>query len=162
ASPSGVGLRPSALITRHSLAESRRSLHILLAEDNSVNQVLASSMLRKHGHRVDIANHGIDALEMLARERFDLVLMDVHIPRLGGREASRRSRELEAGSGHHVPIIALTAQAMKGDREKCLEAGMDGYVSKPLRVAELFAAIQLVMATRTPHAAAPAAAEEPR
>jgi two-component system sensor histidine kinase/response regulator len=161
ASPSDV-TRPSALITRHLLAESRRSLHILLAEDNSVNQVLASSMVRKHGHRIAIANHGVEALEMLAREPFDLVLMDVHMPRMGGLETTRRIRDLEAGTGDHLPIIALTAQAMKGDREKCLEAGMDGYVSKPLRVAELFAAIQNVMGPRLSRTGGVAAEDEPR
>jgi len=157
ATPSGSHSRPSSLITRHSLAEARRSLHVLLAEDNAVNQVLASSLLRKHGHRVSIANHGLEALELLERDRFDLVLMDVHMPRMGGHEASRRIREREAASGGRLPIVALTAQAMKGDREKCFEAGMDAYVSKPLKSAELFAAIDDALrrsAPATPRATA--------
>ena len=140
--------RPSALITRHSLEEAQRSLHVLLAEDNAVNQVLATSLLKKHGHRVSVAADGLEALELLERERIDLVLMDVHMPRLGGYAAARRIRAGEGDSGRHVPIIALTAQAMKGDREKCFEAGMDGYVSKPLRIAELFAVMYQVLAAR--------------
>jgi len=140
--------RPSALITRHSLAEAQRSLHVLLAEDNAVNQVLATSLLKKHGHRVSVAGDGLEALELLERERIDLVLMDVHMPKLGGYATARRIRAGEHNSGRHVPIIALTAQAMKGDREKCFEAGMDGYVSKPLRVAELFAVMHQVLALR--------------
>jgi CheY-like chemotaxis protein len=149
--------RPSALITRHSLAEAQRSLHVLLAEDNAVNQVLATSLLKKHGHRVSVANDGLEALELLERERVDLVLMDVHMPKLGGYATARRIRAGERGTARHVPIIALTAQAMKGDREKCFEAGMDGYVSKPLRVAELFAVMHQVLALRGP--ARPAASD---
>jgi len=143
-------VRPSALITRHSLAEAQRSLHVLLAEDNAVNQVLATSLLKKHGHRVSGAADGLEALELLERESIDLVLMDVHMPKLGGYAAARRIRAGEHGTGRHVPIIALTAQAMKGDREKCFEAGMDGYVSKPLRIAELFAVMHQVLSTRGP------------
>jgi len=152
--------RPSALITRHSLAEAQRSLHVLLAEDNAVNQVLATSLLKKHGHRVSVAGDGLEALELLERERIDLVLMDVHMPKLGGYATARRIRAAEQGSGRHVPIIALTAQAMKGDREKCFEAGMDGYVSKPLRIAELFAVMHQVLSTRAPGRAG--AVEPPR
>jgi len=149
--------RPSALITRHSLEEAQRTLHVLLAEDNAVNQVLATSLLKKHGHRVSVAADGLEALELLERERIDLVLMDVHMPRLGGYAAARRIRAGEGDSGRHVPIIALTAQAMKGDREKCFEAGMDGYVSKPLRIAELFAVMYQVLAARGTAPANPAA-----
>jgi CheY-like chemotaxis protein len=144
----GTRPRPSALITRHSLAEAQRTLHVLLAEDNAVNQVLATSLLKKHGHRVSVAGDGLEALEVLERERIDLVLMDVHMPRLGGYETSRRIRARERGTETHVPIIALTAQAMKGDREQCLEAGMDGYVSKPLKIAELFAVMHEVLGAR--------------
>jgi signal transduction histidine kinase/CheY-like chemotaxis protein len=157
---SAARVRPSALITRHSLAEAQRSLHVLLAEDNAVNQVLATSLLKKHGHRVSVAADGLEALEVLDRERVDLVLMDVHMPKLGGYAAARRIRAGELGTARHVPIIALTAQAMKGDREKCFEAGMDGYVSKPLRIAELFAVMHQVLSTRTPGQAG--AAEPPR
>jgi signal transduction histidine kinase/CheY-like chemotaxis protein len=155
---SAMRARPSALITRHSLAEAQRSLHVLLAEDNAVNQVLATSLLKKHGHRVSLAANGLEALELLERERIDVVLMDVHMPVLGGYDAAVRIRAREVGTGVHVPIIALTAQAMKGDREKCLEAGMDGYVSKPLRIAELFAVMHEVLAGRR---ASPPSGEEP-
>jgi len=144
----GARPRPSALITRHSLAEAQRSLHVLLAEDNAVNQVLATSLLKKHGHRVSVAADGLEALEVLERERIDLVLMDVHMPKLGGYETARRIRASEHGTGRHLPIIALTAQAMNGDREKCLEAGMDGYVSKPLRLAELFTVMNQLLGAR--------------
>jgi CheY-like chemotaxis protein len=161
ASASAVRLRPSALITRHSLAEAQRSLHVLLAEDNAVNQVLASSLLKKHGHRVSVAANGLEALELLERERIDLVLMDVHMPVLGGYDAAVRIRARERATGGHVPIIALTAQAMKGDREKCLEAGMDGYVSKPLRIAELFAAMHQVLGARGAGRPGSSADEEP-
>jgi len=130
---------------------------VLLAEDNAVNQVLATSLLKKHGHRVSVAADGLEALELLERERIDLVLMDVHMPRLGGYAAARRIRAGEGDSGRHVPIIALTAQAMKGDREKCFEAGMDGYVSKPLRIAELFAVMYQVLAARGTASTNPAA-----
>ena len=154
--------RPSALITRHSLAEANRSLHVLLAEDNAVNQVLATTLLKKHGHRVSVATDGLEALELLERERIDVVLMDVHMPRLGGYDAARRIRANERATGAHVPIIALTAQAMKGDRERCLEAGMDAYVSKPLKIAELFAAMHEVMGARTGGHATPTATEDSR
>jgi signal transduction histidine kinase/DNA-binding response OmpR family regulator len=152
--------RPSALITRHSLAEAQRTLHVLLAEDNAVNQVLASTLLKKHGHRVSVAGDGLEALELLERERIDLVLMDVHMPRLGGYDTARRIRARERDTGQHVPIIALTAQAMKGDREQCLEAGMDAYVSKPLKIAELFAVMHQVLRTR-PIARSDAGGEAP-
>jgi len=160
---SGTRPRPSALITRHSLAEAQRSLHVLLAEDNAVNQVLAASLLKKHGHRVSIAADGLEALELIEREQFDLVLMDVHMPRLGGYDAARRIRAAEREAGGHLPIIALTAQAMKGDRERCLEAGMDGYVTKPLKIAELFTAMHEVLSTRASRPAVQAEDEdEPR
>jgi len=154
--------RPSALITRHSLAEAERSLHVLLAEDNAVNQVLATSLLKKHGHRVSVAADGLEALEVLERERIDLVLMDVHMPKLGGYETARRIRAGERGTGRHLPIIALTAQAMKGDREKCLDAGMDGYVSKPLRIAELFTVMHEALGTRRTGRPEAGADPEPR
>jgi CheY-like chemotaxis protein len=158
-SAAGTRPRPSALITRHSLAEAARSLHVLLAEDNAVNQVLASTLLKKHGHRVSVAGNGLEALDVLERERIDLVLMDVHMPQLGGYETTRRIRAQERVSGGHVPIIALTAQAMKGDPEKCLEAGMDAYVSKPLKIAELFAVMHQVLGARSVPLPGPAAGD---
>ncbi|HVW03090.1 MAG TPA: response regulator, partial [Planctomycetaceae bacterium] len=117
-------------------------LHVLLAEDNLVNQRLATRLLEKQGHSVVIAADGEDAYRAFEREPFDLILMDVQMPRCDGLEATRRIRQRERSTGRHVPIIAMTAHAMKGDRERCLEAGMDGYVTKPIDPRELFNAIQ--------------------
>ena len=118
-----------------------RSLHILLAEDNIINQKLAVTLLQKDGHRVSVANNGEEALNALALERFDLVLMDVQMPVLDGLEATARIRQDEQAGARHTPIIAMTANAMQGDRERCLEAGMDGYISKPLNPREMFLTI---------------------
>jgi PAS domain S-box-containing protein len=112
-------------------------LHILLAEDNAVNQKLVLGLLEKQGHTVAVAGNGREALAALERETFDLVLMDVQMPEMDGLAATALIRTQEEGSGRHVPIIALTAHAMKGDRERCLASGMDGYVSKPLRADDL-------------------------
>jgi CheY-like chemotaxis protein len=125
------------LVTRHTLKESRR--RILLAEDNLVNQRLAVKLLEKQGHTVVVANNGREALERLEREKFDLVLMDLQMPLLGGLEAAALLRQKEKATGEHLRIIALTANAMDDDRERCLAAGMDGYLSKPIRVEELLA-----------------------
>jgi signal transduction histidine kinase/DNA-binding response OmpR family regulator/HPt (histidine-containing phosphotransfer) domain-containing protein len=118
-----------------------RTLSVLVAEDNPMNQQLAMRLLGKHGHSVTIANNGREALDALERERFDLVLMDVQMPEMDGLAATAEIRWREAGAGRHVPIIAMTAHAMKGDREVCIAAGMDGYVAKPIRADELLAAI---------------------
>jgi two-component system sensor histidine kinase/response regulator len=133
--------RPS-LITRHSIRESAQRLQILLAEDNIVNQKLAVRMLEKMGHTVWVAANGREALDILERQKFDLILMDVQMPIMDGLEATRAVREREMTSGEHAPIVAMTAYAMKGDKEKCLDAGMDGYVSKPIDAAELFETIE--------------------
>ncbi len=135
------------------------SFNVLLAEDNFVNQKLAMTMLRKRGHRVTVANDGLEALALLDREAFDVVLMDVHMPNMGGFDATTRIREIEAATGRvRIPIIALTALAMSGDREKCLAAGMDGYLTKPISSADLLGALAglaLAPAVRlAPHAAA--------
>jgi two-component system, sensor histidine kinase and response regulator len=114
----------------------------LLAEDNKVNQMLAVRLLEKHGYSVSVAPNGREALSALAKEEFDLVLMDVQMPEMDGLEATKAIRENEKTSGRHLTIIAMTAHALKGDQEKCLSAGMDGYVSKPIRTAELFSAIE--------------------
>jgi PAS domain S-box-containing protein len=127
------------LVTRHTIQEGRR--RILLAEDNPVNQRLAVKLLEKQGHSVRVANNGREALDKLEQETFDLVLMDVQMPVLSGLEAAVMIREREKESGEHTRIIALTANAMSGDREKCLAAGMDGYLSKPIRVEELLAVL---------------------
>ena len=107
-------------------------LRILLAEDNPVNQRLALRLLEKMGHRITLVDNGQDALERTTAGAFDLVLMDVQMPELDGLTATRRIRQWEAANGGHVPIIAMTARAMQGDRERCLEAGMDDYLSKPI------------------------------
>jgi PAS domain S-box-containing protein len=112
-------------------------LHILLAEDNAINQLLAVRMLEKLGHKVVVANNGREALAAVERGHFDLILMDVQMPEMGGFEATAHLRERERQSGGHLPIIALTAHAMKGDRERCLAAGMDGYLAKPIQNSEL-------------------------
>ncbi len=122
-----------------------RPLSILLAEDHPVNQRLATRILEKQGHRVTLAHNGNEAVAALARERFDLVLMDVQMPELGGFEATAQVRAAEQATGLHVPIIALTAHAMKGDRERCLAAGMDAYVAKPIQAKELFEAMSEVV-----------------
>jgi two-component system, sensor histidine kinase and response regulator len=116
-------------------------LHILLAEDNRVNQTLAMRLLAKRGHTVVIAGDGREALAALDRESFDLVLMDVQMPEMDGFEATAAIRAREKDTGTHIPIVAMTARAMSGDRERCITAGMDDYVSKPINLAELSAAI---------------------
>lgn len=121
-----------------------RSLRVLLVEDNAANQLLVRRIMEKHGHDVAVANDGVDALEMLDRQRFDLVLMDVEMPRMDGFRTTSALRRKERESGGHVPIIALTAHVMAGDRERCLRAGMDYYLSKPLRTAALLKAIDRV------------------
>jgi CheY-like chemotaxis protein len=117
-------------------------LRILLVEDNRINQKIAMRLLEGEGHRVVASENGKQGVERFREGGFDLILMDVQMPEMDGWEATRAIREIEAGSGRHIPILAMTAHAMKGDREKCLEAGMDGYVSKPVVVADLRQAIQ--------------------
>ncbi len=141
--PSSWQARP-ALVTRHSIRESRRGLRILLAEDNLVNQKLAKRMVERMGHEVTVARHGQEALEILEQGRFDLILMDVQMPVMDGLEATKAIRDLETDRGGHIPIIAMTAYAMAGDKERCLEAGMDGYVPKPINSQALFQEIEEV------------------
>ena len=117
-------------------------LHILLAEDNPVNQKVAVLMLRKMGHTVVVTASGAQALDAYDRERFDVILMDVQMPNMNGFDATQAIRRLEAGSGRHVPIVALTAHAMKGDRETCLASGMDDYLVKPIQSGELQSALE--------------------
>jgi CheY-like chemotaxis protein/HPt (histidine-containing phosphotransfer) domain-containing protein len=123
-----------------------RPLRILLAEDNPVNQRVALHNLQKAGHSALAVGNGREALAVLKRETFDLMLMDVQMPEMDGFEATRAIREEETQTGQHLPIVAMTAHAMKGDRERCLAAGMDDYVSKPVQKVELFRVIQAVMA----------------
>ena len=125
------------------MREDRRPLRILLAEDNPVNQMVAVRLLEKMGHTVMVVANGRDAVLMAGEQEFGLVLMDVQMPEMGGFEATRLIREKETGNHQkHTPIIAMTAHAMKGDREQCLAVGMDGYVAKPIRQAELLAEIE--------------------
>ena len=123
----------------------RSPLRILLAEDNAVNQHLARRLLERRGHSVAIAADGREALAALDREPFDLVLMDVQMPVMDGFEATAALRARESATGRHLPVIALTAHAMKGDHERCLKAGMDGYVTKPVKAETLFSAIEAAL-----------------
>ena len=122
--------------------KSGRPLRILLAEDSEANRRLAVGLLSKWGHQVTVAVNGREAVAKLAEGPFDLVLMDIQMPEMDGYQATARIRQGEAGTGKHVAIVAMTAHALKGDREKCLAAGMDGYVSKPIRKHELRHAIE--------------------
>jgi CheY-like chemotaxis protein/HPt (histidine-containing phosphotransfer) domain-containing protein len=128
---------------------SRHPLRILLAEDNVVNQKLATRLLERMGYRIDIASNGLEAVESVDRQRYDVVLMDIQMPELDGLEATRRILASHS-SGDRPTIIAMTANAMDGDRAMCLAAGMDDYVSKPIRVAELAEALQRAWTSRNP------------
>jgi PAS domain S-box-containing protein len=133
-----AGVEPQAtLVTRHSVREHSRGLRILLAEDNLVNRMLAVRMLEKYGHAVEVAQDGGEALRKYEAGRFDLVLMDVQMPEIDGFEATAAIRGMEKKKGGHVPIVAMTAHALTGDRERCLAVGMDGYISKPFQVEDL-------------------------
>jgi two-component system sensor histidine kinase/response regulator len=131
---------PGELVTRHSIAESRRELKILLAEDNPVNQEVAKAMLRKRGHRVDIVGNGREAVEAVRNSRYDLVLMDIQMPEMDGFAATAAIRELPSCAD--LPIFALTAHAMAGERERCIAQGMNGYLSKPFKGHELYALVE--------------------
>jgi len=170
---SSVEIRESSPQPQPALPASHRRLHILLAEDNAINQRVALGILEKRGHAVVVAGNGKAALAALEREAFDLILMDVQMPEMDGFEATKAIRAREAAANaergtmngerethnssftiqhsslSHIPIVAMTAHAMKGDRERCLEAGMDAYVSKPLQAQELFAVIESVIPTPT-------------
>jgi PAS domain S-box-containing protein len=135
----------------------QRALRILLAEDNDINQTMATNLLERWGHRVTVANTGEEALAALDRESFDVVLMDVQMPGMDGIEATAAIRRKEKDHGGHVPILALTAHAFKGDQERCLAAGMDGYVAKPIKSAELLAALSSVGVSVSGTAAPPCA-----
>jgi CheY-like chemotaxis protein/HPt (histidine-containing phosphotransfer) domain-containing protein len=115
----------------------RKSLKVLVAEDNPVNRKLAASILQRAGHNAILVTNGKEAVDAMKRERFDVVLMDVQMPVMGGFEATRLIREHETTSGRRTPIIAVTAHAMKGDREACFAAGMDGFAPKPIQSTKL-------------------------
>ena len=143
-----------ALITRHSIAESRHTLRILLAEDNLVNQQVATAMLVKRGHQVDVVGNGREAVDAIGAHDYDLVLMDIQMPEMDGFAATQAIRALPRGRS--LPIIALTAHALSGERERCLERGMTGYLAKPFKAHDLFAAIEGRTAATADTAAAPA------
>jgi CheY-like chemotaxis protein len=134
----------SQLVTRHTLRERRGALRILVAEDNAVNQTLILRLLEKHGHSPELAQNGREAVEKVRNGRFDLVFMDVQMPEMDGFSATTAIRDLEKTTGTHVLIYAMTAHAMKGDRERCLAAGMDGYVSKPINFPEVERVLQSI------------------
>ncbi len=153
---SSLSSEPRSLVTRHSLREARSmnsenssiftGLRILLAEDNAVNQAVAMRLLKKMGHEVEVAENGLQALAALEKQSFDLVIMDVQMPEMDGFEATAEIRRRERERGGHLPIVAMTAHAMKGDRERCLAAGMDAYITKPVQRRDLYEAIEKVMA----------------
>ena len=129
----------------------RNSLHgarVLVVEDNRINQVVATRLLERRGLLTQVANNGREALEMLKREPADLILMDIQMPVMDGHEATRTIREQEEATGAHIPIIALTAHAMKGDREKCLAAGMDDYLTKPVQGDQLYHALEELLVAK--------------
>ena len=141
---SAVLARPAdatGLITRHSLRESQRRLRILLAEDNPVNQEHAVALLTKWGHEVVVAGNGAEAVDMCRNEPFDLILMDLQMPEMDGLEATTAIRREEKATGGHIPIIAMTADAMQEARDNCMQAGVDGYITKPFRSEQLMEAI---------------------
>ncbi len=158
----GAQAQPGAipLVTRYSLADAREpgaSLRVLVAEDNAVNQLLVTRMLEKRGHRVVVTANGREALAAIERESYDLVLMDVQMPVMDGIEATLviRQREKDNGDGTRLPVVALTAHAMSRDQERCLSAGMDGYLSKPIRPQELDKLLEGYVAARTKAAMQP-------
>jgi CheY-like chemotaxis protein len=136
---------PTPLITQHSLRETRRNLKLLLAEDNPINQRLATVLLERQGHSVTVANNGREALECWQANLFNAILMDVDMPEMNGYEATQRIREIEKMNGNHIPIIAMTAHAMSGAREECLAHGMDGYLSKPIDIEKLWNEVDAVI-----------------
>jgi CheY-like chemotaxis protein len=153
-----AAVRGPAVITRHSIAESRRTLRILLAEDNPMNQQVATAMLVSRGHLVDTVDNGREAVAAVERAPYDVILMDIQMPEMDGFEATHAIRALP--QGRDLPIIALTAHALSGERERCLAHGMTDYLAKPFRGHELFALIERRVESR-PVAAARAAPDPP-
>ena len=136
------GLETPMLVTRHSIDDAHRPLHVLVAEDNPVNRKLVTAILAKRGHIAFTVVNGREAVAAAKSDAFDVILMDVQMPEMDGLEATAAIRKSEEGTEVHVTIIALTAHAMKGDREICLAAGMDGYLTKPINAQELFALLE--------------------
>ncbi|MBF0563687.1 MAG: response regulator [Nitrospirae bacterium] len=141
----------SQVITRHSVQELRRTYNVLVAEDNMVNQMFTARLLERKGHNVVVAKSGKEAVEALKAGRFDVVIMDVQMPDMDGLEATRIIRSsADVGEGKTIPIIAMTAHAMKGDKEKCLKAGMSDYISKPLSSDELYQMMDRLVTEKKP------------
>ena len=136
------GSRPAGQVPMPGWTGGGEPLRILLADDNPVNQLVATRLLARKGHHVTVTHNGLEAVEQFRVQPFDLVLMDVHMPVMDGLEATRQIRELELRRGTCTPIIALTASDMAGDRQSCLASGMDDYVAKPVVPRLLFAAIE--------------------
>jgi len=132
-----------SLVTRHTLAELaiQQRLRVLVADDNHINQKVTASLLENMGHRADVVGNGKEAIEAFRMVPYDVILMDVQMPEMDGFEASRQIRALEEKTGRHTPVIAITAYARNEDRETCIAAGMDDYISKPIKPQELKAAI---------------------
>jgi CheY-like chemotaxis protein len=137
-----LGNLAGAVRERSAQDSAAEPLRILLAEDNLVNQRVASRMLERRGHHVTTAATGQEALAHFDRERFDVILMDVQMPGMDGLETTAAIRKRELATGARIPIVALTARSMKGDRERCLEAGMDNYITKPINAAELMSVVE--------------------
>jgi CheY-like chemotaxis protein len=146
-----IGRVPSRVTPESGEADSSASGtgRILLAEDNPVNQKLTAFLLQRKGYVVTIVDNGADAVQMVSRHRYDAVLMDVQMPGMDGLEATAAIRRSEAGTSRRIRIIAMTAYAMKGDRERCLEAGMDGYLSKPVQAKQLYQVIEELVTPQT-------------
>jgi CheY-like chemotaxis protein len=147
--PDTARKKSETLAANASTLEAGRPLHILLVEDTAINQKLATRILERRGHKVTLAKSGIETLAATEIQIFDLVLMDVQMPGMDGFEATANIRAREAVLGRRTPIVALTAHAMKGDRQRCLDAGMDGYVGKPINIAELLEEITRVSMANT-------------
>jgi CheY-like chemotaxis protein len=147
------------VVTRHTIAESRRSLRVLLAEDNPVNQQVAVAMLVKRGHEVHVAGNGREALDAVRERDYDVVLMDIQMPEMDGFEATEAIRALPKGKD--LPIIGLTAHALSGERERCLARGMSEYLAKPFKAHELFALVESGAEQRAEVPATPPAAVPP-
>jgi signal transduction histidine kinase/DNA-binding response OmpR family regulator len=153
---------PAPLVTHHTLREEKHRIRILLAEDNAVNQTVAVRLLEKRGYSVTVAPHGQAAVEAFETGGFELVLMDIQMPGMDGFEATASIREREKLTGGHIPIVAMTAHALIGDRERCLASGMDDYVSKPIRTSELFGVIEKMLSDkRKPESAEPTKSLQP-
>ncbi len=151
----GTAAAARGVVTRYTIEQARRHLRVLLAEDNPVNQEVAATMLRKRGHHVDVVNNGREAVEAVRRERYDIVLMDIQMPELDGLAATKAIRALPPG--RELPIVALTAHASGVERERCLAAGMNGYLTKPFKSRDLFALVEGWQETPEPAAPAPEA-----